>query len=144
MADVLTESPAGAALDLSAPAREAEMQAVRSGTSGDVLKARMPQLVKGSVDPYAPTDRQNMDVMMKAHQATLDLRTETYRGYNDKTSVVKGMSSDFLNQRGYLKTALSAPSVAEQVQQLVGLLPGGADALKSFTAGNLGIGSVSK
>lgn len=142
MADVLTESPAGAALDLSAPAREAEVMAARAGGTGDVLKARMPELVKGSIDPYKSTSEKNMDVMMKAHQATLDLRTETYRGYNDKASVVKGMSSDFLNQRGYLKTALTAPSVAEQVQQLVGMLPGGGDAIKSFTAGNLGVGSV--
>jgi hypothetical protein len=141
MADVLTETPAGG-LDLSAPAREAEVMASRAGGTGDVLKARMPELVKGSIDPYKSTSEKNMDVMMKAHQATLDLRTETYRGYNDKASVVKGMSSDFLNQRGYLKTALTAPSVAEQVQQLVGMLPGGGDAIKSFTAGNLGVGSV--
>lgn len=139
MADILTES-APAPLDLSAPAREAKAELERSGATGDVLKARMPGLVKGSINPTAPDAE--LQTIMKAHQATLDLRTETYRGYNDKASVVKGMSSDFLNQRGYLKTALTAPSVAEQVQQLVGLLPGGSDALKSFTAGNLGVGSV--
>src|ERR1700752_495639 len=142
MADILTaDAPVVTPGDLSAPAREAEKLAGSARGTGDILKARMPQLVKGTVDPAAKPGERDLDIMMKAHQATLDLRTKTYRGYNDKASVVKGMNGDFLSQRGYLKTALNAPSVMEQVEQLVNLLPGGSDALKSFTAGNLGIGS---
>jgi hypothetical protein len=117
----------------------------RYNSTGDVLKSRMPELVKGAgfaSGLNAPLS-DPMQIMTKAHQATLDLRTETWRGFNDRASVVKGMNGDFLSQRGYLKTALNAPSVSEQLQQLMKMIPGGADAAKSFTAGNLGIGSVS-
>jgi hypothetical protein len=146
VADILTESapPAAGPGDLSQPSREVAVMANRYSTTGDVIKARMPELVKGAgyaLGENAPLN-DNMEILTRAHQATLDLRTETYRGYTDKPSVVKGMNGDFLGQRGYLKTALTAPSIQEQMQQLVGMLPGGADALKSFTAGNLGIGSV--
>jgi hypothetical protein len=141
MADVLTaESTGTGGIDLGSPARETEALLNRTGSTGDVLKARMPELVKGA--GYAAGLNRAlsdpMEIMTKAHQATLDLRTETWRGYNQRSSVVKGMNSDFLSQRGYLKTALTAPSVGEQMQQLFSMLPGGGDALKSFTAGNLG------
>lgn len=147
MADILTESaPAGASApaDPSAVARDTAAIASRYNSTGDIIKARMPELVKGAgyaLGSNAPLS-DGMEIITKAHQATLDLRTETYKGYTDKPSVVKGMNPDFLAQRGYLKTALTAPSIGEQLSQLVGLLPGGSDALKSFTAGNLGIGSV--
>lgn len=146
MADVLTESASAGAsspADLSAPAREAEILANRYNSTGDIIKSRMPELVKGAnyaLGDNAPlSDR--MEIITKAHQATLDLRTETYRGYTDKASVVKGMNGDFLAQRGYLKTALNAPSIMEQFQQLYQAI-GKPDLLRSFTAGNLGIGSV--
>jgi hypothetical protein len=57
--------------------------------------------------------------------------------------VVKGLSQDFLQQRGFLKTALETPSPMEQIQKMIGSMPGGADVAKSFTAGSLGIGAVS-
>jgi len=143
MADVLdAPAPAG---DLSAASREAELIARQSRGTGDVLKARMPELVKGAgyaLGNNAPLS-DSMEIMTKAHQATLDLRTATWSGYNRRADVVKGMNGDFLSQRGYLKTALTAPSIGDQMQQLFSMLPGGGDALKSFTAGNLGIGTVS-
>lgn len=143
MAPVLT-SEAPASIDLSSPAAEAEVLARGSSSTGDVLKARMPELVKGAgyaMGNNAPLS-DSLDIMTRASQAAMDLRTETWRGYHQKSSVVKGMNGDFLSQRGYLKTALNAPSVGEQMQQLFSMLPGGGDAMKSFTAGNLGIGSV--
>jgi hypothetical protein len=146
MADVLeAPSPVPAAGDFGAPAREAEALLRQRGQTGDVLKARMPELVKGAgyaLGNNAPLS-DSMEIMTKAHQATMDLRTATWSGFNRKADVVKGLNGDFLSQRGYLKTALTAPSVGEQMQQLFSMLPGGGDALKSFTAGNLGIGSVS-
>jgi hypothetical protein len=71
------------------------------------------------------------------------LRTSIYQGLTDRPSVVKGMSPDFLAQRGFLKTALETPSPVEQIQKMLASMPGGADVAKSFTAGSLGIGSVS-
>lgn len=142
MADILTaEPPAPTAGQVS---KEAASEAGRYNRSGDMLKARMPFMVKGAgyINGNAPLNDE-VQVMTKAHQAALDLRTETYRGYQNKADVVKGLSPSFLNQFGYLKTALTMPSVGEQISQLIGGMPGGADALKSFTAGNLGIGSVS-
>jgi hypothetical protein len=156
MADILTDSrpefltqdPVGASGDAAktVPAT-AGAEASRYSRTGDMIKARMPDLVKGA--GFAPKGG-NMpltdlsDITTRASQATLDLRTETWRGYNARADVVqKGFRADFLNQFGYLKTALSAPSLMEQIGALVGGMPGGAEALKSWTAGNLGIGSVS-
>jgi hypothetical protein len=140
MADILTgENPAPAATSGQVAALS-EVDSSRYNRTGDMLKAKMPQLVKGAGytgNGNAPLEDSNQ-ILMKAHQATLDLRTETWRGYHQKPDVIKGLNPDFLSQHGYLKTALNAPSVIEQVQQLVGGLPGGADALKSFTAGQLG------
>lgn len=113
--------------------------------TGDMLKSRMPYMVKGAgyAAPGGNTPlTDETAILTKAHQATLDLRSSTYQGYSDRQSVRKGLNQGFLNQFGYLNAALSAPSIGEQVQQLVGGMPGGGDALKSFTAGNLGIGSI--
>ena len=145
MADLLTvesPSPAGVAGQVNS---QAAAEAARYQRTGDMIKNRMPNMVKGA--GYVGTGntplQDDMQILTKAHQATLDLRTETYRGYRDKPSVVKGLSQDFLNQYGYLKTALTTPSLGEQMTQILGQIPGGAEALqKSFTAGNLGIGSV--
>jgi hypothetical protein len=108
-----------------------------------MLKSRMPGLVKGAGyigNGNGPlTDE--MQILTKSHQAATDLRVETHRGYQNRADVVKGLNPDFLNQHGFLKTALSAPSVAEQVQQILGVAS--PDLARSFTAGNLGIGSVS-
>lgn len=151
MADVLeaaheigrhNPAPAGAGGNIAA---EAAAQAAKSGNTGDVIKARMPYMVKGAGYAFEGGNTPLTDpvqVMAKAHQATLDLRTETYRGYQDKAGVVKSLNSGFMNQFGYLKTALNMPSIGEQLGQIFAAMPGGADAFKSFTAGNLGIGSV--
>src|SRR5690242_3983613 len=134
-------APAGTNGVMSDAARDAG----RFTYAGDMLKNRMTGLVKGAgfAKPGGNTPLvDESQIVTKAHQATLDLRTSTYQGYSDKQQVVKGMNQGFLNQFGYLKSALTAPSIGDQVMQLVGGMPGGADAVKSFTAGNLGIGSI--
>jgi hypothetical protein len=152
VADILTaESPAPASLT-SQVAQQAEAEAGRyygAGT-GEMMKGRMPELVKGAgfVGPggNAPlTDY--TDIMGRASDATLRLRMETHAGFRSKSSVVKSLNPDFLNQFGAFKTALLQPSFMEQMEGLVSLLPGGGEAIKnyankSFTAGNLGVGSV--
>jgi hypothetical protein len=124
---------------------EASAQAGQYSRSGDMLKNRMSYMVKGA--GYIGTGNQALSdpgqILTKAHQATMELRTETNRGYTRKADVVKGLNPQFLGQFGNLKTALTAPSIGEQLSQVLGQMPGGADALKSFTAGNLGIGTVS-
>lgn len=120
-------------------------EAQKYSQAGDAIKATMTTLVKGAgmakIGGNTPLEDMR-DITVRAHQATLDLRTSTYQGYQDRTSVVKSMNQGFLNQFGYLKTALNTPSIGEQLGQLFQSLPGGGDAFKSFTAGNLGIGSV--
>lgn len=124
----------------------AQGEAQRHSHTGEVYKNVMPELVKGA--GFAPkggnqplTDQ--ADILTRAAQATVDMRSETWRGFKGKASVVKGMNPNFLSKYGALKTALTAPSVFDQVSSLVSMIPGGQDALKSFTAGNLGIGSIS-
>lgn len=138
MADLLTEGTAPSAV-----AAEAAAESGKYSRSNDMLKSRMTHMVKGA--GFVGTGNAPLsdpgDIMMKAHQATLDLRTETHRGYADRSGVVKGLNQDFLNSHGYLKSALTAPSIVEQVQQVVGGAMG-ADLTRSFTAGNLGNGSV--
>ena len=120
-------------------------QVTRAG--GDAIKSAMPDLVKGAgFSPKggnAPLTDQ-ADITMRAVQATADLRSAVHDGYFNKAKVVnKGFNQGFLNSFGALRTALSTPSIGEQISQVFANLPGGADALaKSFTAGNLGIGSV--
>lgn len=123
----------------------AAAEASRYSRTGDMLKNKMTDLVKGAGfvgNGNSPISDPTM-VTTKAHQATMELRSETHRGYTNRGSVVKSMNPGFLDQFGNLKTALTMPSVGEQIQQVLGSMPGGADALKSFTAGNLGIGTVS-
>lgn len=145
MADLLTAAEAPAPSNLTGQvSAQAAAEATRYNRAGDMIKNRMPAMVKGAGyvgDGNKPLN-DDVQIMTRAHQATLDLRTETYRGYKNKPSVVKGLNDGFLNQYGYLKTALSTPSIGEQLEQVFSQIPGGADAMKSFTAGNLGIGSV--
>lgn len=143
MADILTAEPTAPASGEAIAKAAAE--APRYSRSGDMLKAKMTDLVKGAGfvgNGNAPLNDPSV-VTTKAHQATMELRAETHRGYVDRASVVKSMNPGFLDQFGTLKTALTMPSVGEQIQQVLGSMPGGTDALKSFTAGNLGIGTVS-
>jgi hypothetical protein len=116
----------------------------QSGTTGKALMSAMPDLVKGA--GFAPKGG-NMpltsatEITLRAQQATTDLRAATWQGFTRKSEVVKSMNDGFLNQFGALRTALTAPSMAEQVAQVLGQL--NPDLTRSFTAGNLGIGSVS-
>lgn len=124
---------------------DAARDAGNYNSTGEMIAQRMPNLVKGAgfaaPGGNTPLNDQNK-ILTKAHQASLDLRAATYQGYSNRQQVTKGLNQGFLNQFGYLKSALSAPSIGEQVAQLVGGIPGGDAALKSFTAGNLGIGSI--
>jgi len=116
----------------------------RCNTTGDAIKAQLPNLVKGAglatIGSNKPLEDQ-ADITYRAHQAALDLRTATMQGYQNRSSVVKSMNQGFLNQFGNLKTALTTPSIGEQVSQLLAGIPG-MESNKSFTAGNLGIGSI--
>jgi hypothetical protein len=141
MADILTaDNPAPAGLAGSVAA-QAGQSASQYSTTGEMIKSRMPDLVKGA--GLAPKGGNQLltdqsDILTRSSQAALDIRVETARGFANKRSVVKSMSPSFLSQFGYLATALNQPSIND----VLGAMPGGADALKSFTAGNLGIGSV--
>lgn len=140
-ADPLVQSLYG---DSAQPFTQADI--ARNPTRGDAIKSVMPELVKGAgfarKGGNAPLTDQN-DITLRAVQATTDLRNAVWQGYNRKADVVnKGFDQGFLNQFGALRTALSTPSIGEQIAQIFSAMPGGADALKSFTAGNLGIGSV--
>jgi len=141
MADILGSEVAPTA---ESPLKDAAASANRYKSTGDMLSARMPFMVKGA--GYAGTGNtplsDQMQITTKAHQATLDLRTETHRGYADRASVVKSLNPSFLDNFGYLKAALSMPTLGEQISQVFG---GAAapDLARSFTAGNLGIGTVS-
>lgn len=124
----------------------AQGDAQKHSHTTEVYKSVMPELVKGA--GFAPrggnaplTD--SADIMTRAAQATTDLRAETWRGFQNKSSVIKGMNPRFLEKYGALKTALEAPSAYDVFSKVIASMPGGADALeKSFTAGNLGVGSV--
>lgn len=148
MAALLEDAPAPAPAALTGQATaDAERAAMGANSTGDVLRARMPELVKGAGMAHRGGNMPLTDpvqIMTKAHQATVDLRSETWRGYHSRADVIKsGFKQDFLRQYPVLATALSAPSLGEQLAQFASLLPnGGGDAMKSFTAGNLGIGSV--
>jgi len=136
VADILSMEAPAAGSEFTSPAQEAS----RYNRAGDMLKAKMPNLVKGAGyvgDGNAPlTDP--IKITTKAQQAALELRAETNRGYSNRASVVKSMNSGFLNQFSNLKAALSAPSVNEQLQQIVTAI-GNPDLTRSFTAGNMGV-----
>lgn len=111
----------------------------QQGTTGKALMSAMPELVKGAGfavkggnQPLSST----ADITLRAHQATVDLRAATWQGFNAKSHVVKSFNDGFLNQFGALRTALTAPSIGEQLSQVLGQL--NPDLTRSFTAGNLG------
>ena len=117
---------------------QAATESNRYSRTGDMLKARMTSMVKGA--GFVGSGNRALDnetqIMTKAHQATLDLRTETYRGYADRRSVIKSLNPSFLDAHGYLKTALSQPTINEQIAQAFSAVS--PDLVRSFTAGNLG------
>ena len=133
-------------------AREAEQQAsqyLSKGTTA-MIAGRMPELVKGAgfVGPGGNKPLDNFaDINSRAAEASIDLRTETWRGFNRKSAVVGELNQGWLNDFGALKTAMLQMSPMDYINGIMENLPGGVDAqkafaAKSFTAGNLGIGSV--
>ena len=127
-----------------APRPMTESEASGYSSTGEIIKARMPGLVKGagfaSEGGNQPLTNQS-DILTRSAQAALDIRIETRRGFSRKSDVVKSMNPSFLNQFGYLRTALEMPSVGEQLQNFMSAVAS-PDVVRSFTAGNLGIGSV--
>jgi hypothetical protein len=119
------------------------------GTSA-MIAGRMPELVKGAgfVGPGGNKPLDNWsEINTKAAQASLDIRAETWKGFNSKRQVVGELNQGWLNDFGALKTAMLQMSPMDYINGIVENLPGGVEAqkafaAKSFTAGNLGIGSV--
>ena len=109
------------------------------------LKAAMkPDLVKGAGlrGPGGNTLLSDqMDITTRIAKATVDLRTSSAAGYRAKASVVKSMNPLFLAKYGALKAALERPDVGEQLQSFMSAVAN-PDVVRSFTAGNLAIGSV--
>ena len=137
-----TENPAPAAASEVIAAAAADASTYSS--TGEMIKGRMPELVKGA--GFAPKGgnmplSDQTDILRRASQASLDLRMETRRGLTAKSSVVKSFNPDFLNNFGALRTALETPSIGEQIGSFLGQVAS-PDLVRSFTAGNLGIGST--
>ena len=117
---------------------------------GEAIKSRMPTLVKGAGFVGEGSNKPLSDyttIMSKSAQAALDVRMTTMAGFQNKAATVASLNQGWLNQFGAFKTALLQMSPKDYVDQLVSLLPQGGEAIKSFaaksfTAGNLGIGSV--
>lgn len=155
MADVLTDL---ASLEAPGPstgtvAREAEAQAGQffSKGTGAMIAGRMPELVKGAgfvgVGGNQPLSNYN-EISTKASQAAIDIRLSTWNGFRSKSAVVGSLNQGWLNDFGALKTAMMQMSPKDYIDAVMSNLPGGSEAIKavadkSFTAGNLGIGSVS-
>jgi len=141
-----------ALLEAEAPAPAAASEVLASAaadsstysSTGEMIKGRMPELVKGA--GFAPKGgnmplSDQTDILRRASQASLDLRMETRRGFQSRASVVKSFNPDFLNGFGALRTALETPSIGEQIGSFLGQVAS-PDLVRSFTAGNLGIGST--
>jgi hypothetical protein len=154
VADVLTDI---AGLPTPGPttgnvAREAEQQATQYLSKGTtaMIAGRMPELMKGAgfVGPGGNKPLDNFaEINSRAAEASIDLRTETWRGFTQKSSVVGSLNQGWLNDFGALKTAMTQMSPMDYINGIMDNLAGGEDArkafaAKSFTAGNLGIGSV--
>jgi len=125
-------------------AAEAGQQATSYNTTGDMIKARMPDLVKGAglvgVGGNSLLSDQS-DITTRGAEVAFQIRKATHEGTHRRAEVVKSFNPSFLTQFGHLSTALSQPSIGEQLQQFMGAVAT-PDVMRSFTAGNLGIGSV--
>jgi len=117
---------------------------------GEAIKSRMPELVNGAGMAFKGGNQpltNYSDIMTRSAQAAMDIRMSTYQGFRSKRATVDSLNQRWLDDFCAFKTALTMPSLMEQMSDLVSLLPGGGEAVKayankSFTAGNLGIGSV--
>ena len=141
VATTITETPVQRPGDVLA---EAAQTASQFNTTGEMMASRMPNLVKGAgfaaQGGNAPlTD--HSDITTRGAEVAFQVRKETHRGFNKRQEVVKSLNSGFLSQFGNLATALSQPSIGEQLQQFMGAVAT-PEVARSFTAGNLGIGSV--
>jgi len=119
------------------PVDQAEI--AQHGTTGDALKSLMPDLVKGAGFAYKGGNQPLSDqteITLRASQAATDLRVAVRDGFTNKSNVVKSFNGGFMSQFGALQTALNAPSVGEQLGQIIGQM--NPDLTRSFTAGNLG------
>ena len=137
--DALTSALYGRAAQ---PVSQAEIAS--HSTTGDALKSLMPDLVKGAGFAHKGGNQplsDPTDITLRASQAATDLRLAVREGFTNKSSVVKSFNGGFMSQFGALQTALNAPSMGEQLGQILGQM--NPDLTRSFTAGNLGIGSVS-
>ena len=154
MADVLTDiaglpAPGPTTGTVAAEAANEANRYFSKGTSA-MIAGRMPELVKGAgfVGPGGNKPLDNWsEINTKAAQASLDIRTETWKGFRNKAAVVGELNQGWLNDYGAFKTALLQMSPMDYINGIMDNLPGGEDArkafaAKSFTAGNLGIGSV--
>lgn len=138
MADILPggEEIAAPTMGAGAPvgAVNAQMtQAARRTDYEALFTTKAKELVKGVghvTNGGVPLSegRHSGEILTKATQAALDVRTSTMQGREDADTVLGGMSRDFLNHRSF------AP-VAYQLKQSSVLN-------KSFTAGNLGLNGV--
>lgn len=108
------------------------------------LKAAMkPDLFKGWGYRHAGGNQPLEDpheLTAYATKATVDIRVATAQGYRARGSVVKSMNPVFLNKFGALRAALERPNVGEQMTAFMNAV--NPEAAKSFTAGNLGVGSI--
>lgn len=155
MADVLTDiaglpAPGPATGTVAAEAAAQASQYASKGAAA-MIAGRMPDLVKGAgyVGPGGNKPLTNYaDISTRAAEASMDIRTETYRGFANKSAVVNSLNQGWLNDFGALRTALTQMSPMDYMNGVFAQMKGGSEAVKafaakSFTAGNLGIGSVS-
>jgi len=126
VADILTT---GGETAVTGPAAaEAAAQATRYTRTGQMLADRAQNLVKGAGyigNGNAPLQDQGL-ILTKAHNVALSVRTESDRAYRDTDSVIKSISPDFWRAK---------PNLYQSAML-------GSQALKSFTAGNLGLPGV--
>lgn len=119
-------APVGAVnAQMGVAARRSDYEALFSTKAKDLVKG-VGHVTNNGV-PLAEGTHSG-EILTKATQAALDVRTATMQGTRDADSVIGGISRDFLNHRSF------AP-IAYQVKQ-------SAQLNKSFTAGNLGINGV--
>ena len=136
MADILTEDLATPQMGNGSPvgAVNAQMaQAARRTDYEALFTTKAKDLVKGvghvTNNGVPLTDGTHAgEILTKATQAALDVRTSTMHGTRDADAVMGGLSTDFLQHRNF------AP-MAYQLKQ-------SAQLNKSFTAGNLGLNGV--
>jgi len=119
-------APVGAVnAQMGAAARRTEYEALFTTKAKDLVKG-VGHVTNGGV-PLAE-GRHSGEILTKATQAALDVRTATMRGTRDADAVLHELSSDFTNHRSF------AP-LAYQLKQSAVLN-------KSFTAGNQGMNGV--